>query len=179
MPAQHSITAPIRFIPRADPAWDLDVALAELDGLQGEDHSSHPLVAYFSGSTRFDLDALGGVVARDVDGAKIVEQKTPRAYLKPESRPTIWTLRRLKMAQVAALLDAPEHQAQLSAFAAGFVAVENGPPEIADAKGVSGLTVPASVLEQIGDAVGSETVFAVGAAVLLASQAPTSAEKKH
>lgn len=177
MPPQHSVTAPARYIPRDDPAWDLDAALAELEGVDGEQHDAHPMIAYFSGRSRFDLDAPGTVYERDGAGALVPVPRTPRAYLRPDSRPQTWLLRRLKLTQTVACLDAARHQGQLTAFALGVAGLEHGPDGI-EVRSSAGVPISASVVEALSDAVGAERVLDVGAAVLLASQAPTSAEKK-
>jgi hypothetical protein len=177
MPPQHSVTAPILFIARTDPAWDLDTAIVEKDGLEGDEHDGHPLVAYFSGASRYDLDAPGTVITRDAQGGKVHAQKSARDYLKPDSRPRIWTLRRIKLSLQAELEDAPKHRGCVQAFALGVASLVNGPPGL-EVKAVAGVSLSDQVVDAVADQLGAETVYDVGEAVLRASRAPTSAEKK-
>lgn len=165
---QHSATAPIRFIPRTDPAWQLDDFPAEVDEL-GERAAEHPIGRYFRGESRFDLDAPGFAAG---------EIRSARAYLKADSKPTIWQLRRLRIGELARCRDVGGCQGQLVAFQLALTGVENPPP---------GLEVPASGLarqltekqaDALAEQIGARIVFEIGEAAMLASEAPTSAEKK-
>lgn len=177
MPPQHSVTATIKFIRRTDPAWDLDRAIAEKEGLEGDEHDGHPLVAYFSGASRYDLDAPGTVIEKDAEGGKLHVQRCAREYLKPDSRPRIWTLRRIKLSLQAELEDAPKHRGHVQAFSLGVSSLENGPPGL-EVKSSGGMPLADAVVDAVADQLGAEEVYEVGAAVLRASRAPTSAEKK-
>jgi hypothetical protein len=177
MPPQHNVTAPTRFIPRTDPAWDLDKALAELDGLAGPDRDSHPMVKYFAAESRYDLDAPGVVIERDLEGAAVHVHRIPREYLKPDSKPVTWTLRRLKLTQQSQLADAPQHQAEVSAFALTVTNLENGPPGV-EVKGTAGVPLSATLVDQLAEVFGTDMIYEVGRAAMAASAAPSSAEKK-
>lgn len=178
MPPQHSVTAPIRFISRSDPAWDRERWETELadERLKPEEHDNHPIVQYFSGDTRYDLDAAGTVYEYDGEGAKVPTPRRPRDYLKPDSRPLTWHLRRLKMTQQAAIEDAPKHSADLLGFTLGTTKLENGPDglEVVGAAGPLGN----AVVDAVADRFGAEMVYEVGRAAIKASRAPTPAEKK-
>lgn len=178
MPPQHSVTAPIRFISRKDPAWDSERWEPELavEGLTPEEHDQHPIVQYFSGESRYDLDASGIVYERDGTGAKVPTPRKPREYLKPDSRPVTWHLRRLKMTQQAAIDDAPKHSAELLGFTLGVTKLENGPDDL-EIMGAAG-PLATAVVDAVADRFGSEIVYEVGRAVIRASRAPTPAEKK-
>lgn len=165
---QHSATAPIRFIPRTDPAWQLDEFPAEVDEL-GERAGEHPVGRYFRGESRFDLDAPGFAAG---------EVKTARQYLKADARPTTWLLRRLRIGELARCRDIGGHQGALQAFQLALTGVENPP---------AGVDVPHAGLarqlsekqaDAIADAIGARVAFEIGEAAMLASEAPTSAEKK-
>lgn len=178
MPPQHSVTAPIRFIHREDPVWDRDRWQAELgrEGITDEEHDQHPIVLYFSGDSRYDLDAYGTVVELDGERAKVPVPRRPRDYLKPDGRPTTWHLRRLKMTQQASLDDTPRHSARMAAFALGVTKLENGP----DGLEVVGAAGPLStaMVDAVAEHYGAAMIYDVGEAVLRASKAPTHAEKK-
>lgn len=166
---QHSATAPIRFIPRTDPAWQLDDFPTEVDEL-GDRASEHPIGRYFRGESRFDLDAPGFAGG---------EVRSARKYLKTDPAPTIWLLRRLRIGELAKCRDMGGHTGALQAFQLALIGVENAPP---------GVEVPAAGLarqltekqaDAIADVIGARVAFEIGEAAMLASEAPTSAEKKR
>lgn len=177
MPPQHSVTAPIVFISRLDSAWDLDRALAEKDVVEGAKADEHPLVLYFSGESRYDLDASGTVWTEGEDKVLTPEPHAAREYLKEGIRPRMWTLRRLKFSQVSELLDAPRHRRLMHAFALGVVELVNGPDGL-PVKSTRGVPLSEKHLDDIAEALGADLIYEVGEAILRASQAPTSAEKK-
>lgn len=172
MPApQHSVSAAIRVISDSDHAWDNERIAAECNALKesrGQVHE-HPVFSYLRGETRFDLDAP----------AFVLDQKVcAREYLRPDVRPIVWLMRRLRIAEVAACRDIGGRDGQLRAFRKAIRGVENAPP---------GVTIPPpGLLGEITDAeadaiaeqVGAKLVFEAGESALLASEAPTSAEKK-
>ncbi len=165
---QHSATAPIRFILVSDPAWDLEPIEAERKRL-GARSNEHPIPCYFSGEHRFDMDAPGPVD----EGTK-----TPRDYLRPGSKPRAWLLRRLGIVDVARIDDIGGHLGELEAFAAAVIGCENLPDGVTAPEQGSARRLMASQVDDLAAAVGMDEVFAVGKAALLASRAPTSAEKK-
>ena len=71
-PPQHRADAPIVFIHPADEAWDQDRINQDC-----KDKPDHPVQQYFGGHTRYDLTP------------QVIE------YLKPDSQPTKFYLRRL------------------------------------------------------------------------------------
>lgn len=98
-PPQHRADAPGRFIARQDAAWDMDGIAPSAD---------HPLMRYFAGDTRFDLQAV-------------------RGFLRSDVQPTVFMLRRLTLAEYAAVQDIPGlHQRFARAAAIGVTGVENG-----------------------------------------------------
>lgn len=165
---QHSATAPIRFISRLDPAWQLDDFPAEVEAM-GERASEHPIGRYFRGETRFDLDAPGMVGE---------ETKCARDYLREGSKPVTWTLRRMRIGTLAHCKDTGGHQGELQAFRFAIVSVDNAPGVEVPPLGMAGQLTEKQA-EAIAEVVGARIVFEVGAAAMLASEAPTSAEKKH
>jgi hypothetical protein len=173
---QHSATAPIRFIPRTDPAWHLDEFPAEVEAM-GDRAGEHPIGRYFRGEGRFDLDAasMAGVPEQEGDEAPV---RCARDYLRAGSKPTTWLLRRLRIGELAHCKDTGGHQGALMAFRLALVGVENAP---------AGVDVPAPSLARqlnekqadvLAEQLGANVVFDIGEAAMLASQAPTSAEKK-
>lgn len=168
MPPQHSATAQIRFIRSTDPAWDLDCVEEERKRL-GKRTDEHPIPVYFAGESRYDLDAPG-----PVDG----ETKSPRQYLRPEVKPRAWLGRRLGIAEVARCHDVGGSMGELEAFAMAVVGCENFPEPAPTIEQGPARRLSASLVDEIAERLGMAEVFEVGRAMLLASRAPTSAEKK-
>ena len=55
-PPSYSVDDPPQWIHRSDPAWDLERFKREREQL-GDREAEHPLLVYYSGSTRFSLTA--------------------------------------------------------------------------------------------------------------------------
>lgn len=163
MPPQHSITAAIRYIPSA--AFDISRVSKERASMP-RDGDHHPVVLYFAGESRYDLDAPYPV------GDDLV---SARDYLLPDHTCPEWELRRLRMAQVARCRDAGGRVGQLEAFRLSFVSVRGieGAPTMGDDQ-----TLTEAQAEKIADVVGLAALYDVGEAALRASEAPKAAEKK-
>jgi hypothetical protein len=168
MPPQHSVTAAIRFITQGNDAWDTSNVVEERKRL-GVRTDQHPIPQYFSGETRFDLDAPS-----EVDG----EMRTPRSYLREGVQPRSWSLRRLGIREVARCEDIGGTAGALEAFALAVIGAENLPP--GSPTPVQGQTKRLfdNVVDELAEHVGMDEIFEVGAAAMKASRAPTSAEKK-
>lgn len=166
---QHSVTAAIRFISQQSDAWDMTSVVEERRRL-GARTDEHPIPLYFSGATRYDLDAPASV-----DG----EMKPPRAYLREGSQPRSWVLRRLGIREVARCEDMGGQAGALEAFALAVVGVDNLPAGMSAPDQGQRKRLLDSVIDDIADAIGMEEIFEVGTAAVLASKAPTSAEKKR
>lgn len=148
---QHSVTSSITFIRSA--AFDLDrVALERTTMPDGG--NGHPVVLYFAGETRHDLDAAAPVGEF---------MRTAREYLKPDHGCREWKPRRLKAIEVARCRDSGGKVGQLGAFA---LAMGEGKP-LTDAQ-----------VEALSDEYGVDELCDVGEAALRASEAPKAAEKK-
>ena len=84
-PPQHAADAAPLFIARTDDAWDDERIKRERAAMKADGKARHPVQVYYSGSSRYDLDApatVGGQAA------------TPREYLREGSTPTVFHLRR-------------------------------------------------------------------------------------
>lgn len=85
----------------------------DLRGLKPDDH---PVIRYGFGYSRYDLDA---------QDYHLGEPRTIRDYLRPDARPTLFTLRHLSRAQFQACDAIEDYKARMNAFAkAGCVAIE-------------------------------------------------------
>lgn len=148
---QHSATAAITYL---DPsAFDLDRVRAERAAMP-DGGDGHPVVLYFAGESRFDLDAAHPV------GDQI---RSARDYLIPDHGRRAWTLRRLRPIEAARCRDAGGKVGQLQAFA-----LSAGEKPLSDAQ-----------VEALVDEHGLDAVCAVGEAALRASESPKAAEKKR
>lgn len=150
---QHSITATPRYVRSA--AFDLDRVKRERatmpDGGDG-----HPVVLYFAGESRFDLDAPHPV------GEQI---HSAREYLLPDHGAKIWEMRRLRPMECARCRDVGDNAGKLTAFALTM--------------GTPGRPLTDEQIEAYVDECGLEELYAVGDAALRASEAPKAAEKKR
>jgi hypothetical protein len=84
-PPPHAADAAPLFLPASDDAWDDERIERERKALKNEGSERHPVTAYFSGATRYDLDAPATIAGQVM---------TPRAYLREGSTPTVFHLRR-------------------------------------------------------------------------------------
>lgn len=121
-PPQHRADTPGIFIPKNDSSFDQDRHDRELAKLkeEGLDINLHPIERYYSGKTRYDLDAPD-----ELFGATVCA----RDYFDSSKNPERWTLRRLDWAQwhkVASLMQSADFdQGQLVACRFGISGVEN------------------------------------------------------
>jgi hypothetical protein len=163
-PPQHSATAKPRYVAKDDPAWD-ERFIAEVAQLkEGE---VHPLGSYFAGLTRFDLDASGKL------GDLVV---TPREYLTADKTPVVYTLRRLRLRELAHVQDLPERQGQYTAYRMGLGKIEGC--EAIESNEFTSMLSEATVDRHM-EILGAAKIYEVGQAVLAASSAPTPAEGKR
>lgn len=151
----------MKYIPKRDSAWKIDLVLEDMDKLEAEDPEAvHPYRAYFQGDTRYDLDNSG--VLRFLDMSK---------------KPEVWHIRRLTLDE-AIRVDACETALEKAAvaFAIGVINVENC-PEIGDL--FKGESKP-SERKLLAEAwkISAELVPEVGAAVINGSRDLTYQEKK-
>ena len=72
-PPQHAADAPILYVCSEDDAWDLERIERERKALKNEGGGRHCLDVYYSGETRYDIDA-----PHTVGGSTV----TPRSYLR-------------------------------------------------------------------------------------------------
>lgn len=161
---QHSATAQIRFI-RAD-AFDTDRVAAERKTMPN-DGNDHPVVIYFSGRSRYDLEAPAPV------GEALLR---PRDYLRPDHGFPTWTGKRLGAVMTAKLQDLGGHVAELEALSRGFESIDVDVPGL---NHVPGRPLTEGQIEKLADRFGLEHLYAVGDAFLRASSAPTVAEGKR
>lgn len=150
-PPQHSVTASITYLRSA--AFDLDRVIAERATMP-DGGNGHPVVLYFAGETRHDLDAMAPV--GDV-------MRNAREYIKPDHGCREWKPRRLKALEVARCRDSGGKVGQLGAFA---LSMGEGKP-LTDAQ-----------VDAYAEDYGVDEICEVGEAALKASEAPKAAEKK-
>lgn len=166
-PPQHSSTAKIQYVSKADSNWDTERFIEESNAL--DEHTAHPLGHYWNGDTRFDLDAPHKLV---IDGEE--KTVTARDYLKDGA--VVWTLKRLgfrRLSQLKNLIEAGRGgDAQLEAFIEGVEACSAVDLDFRRSK------LSDDCVDKIADRFGIDTVWAVGDAVILAARRPTPAEKK-
>lgn len=170
-PPQHSITAPITFIHGR--AFDWSNVKAERAAMP-DGGDAHPLVEYFAGTTRYDIDAPCPVARITPSGVEMV-RGCARDYLKQDHGCKEWRLRRLRAIEVGQCRDRGRYHdatgrayfdgkvGQLAAFA--LAAGEGGP--LTDAQ-----------VDAFVDTYGMDEICDVGEAALRASEAPKAAEKK-
>jgi len=123
-PPQHAADARGIYIPPDDDAWDHERIQSEIEKLTSNS-DDHPFRRYYSGETRYDLDApikVGGVDARITD------------YIDDAKKPERWELRRLSPRDYTGLInrwgDASGEGralAQYDACVIGIGGCENGP----------------------------------------------------
>lgn len=176
-PPTHDITAPIEYISANDPAWATGpdgetLWVTEIGPLEGEELEDHPLRKYYSGRTRFDLDAPGKVTIGD----EVVE-KSPRDYLDPAKTPVIYQGQRMKVSENTRCRDLPPAQRDELSFRfackviTGVEGLSYNPPKKGPAQDVH--------LEEVANYLGVEVIYEVGKAFLRASSGPAYAEKKR
>lgn len=163
-PPQHSITATIRYLPRA--AFDTDRAAEDRKSMPANG-DGHPVVLYFAGETRYDLDAPAFVGD---------ETRCARDYLMPSHGQPEWEGQRIRIVDVARCRDVGGRLGQIEAFSIGLRAVHglDGAPALE-----SGRRVSERALDALVDLVGLDAICDVGEAFLRASEAPKAAEKKR
>ena len=124
LPPQHRSDTPGIYIPRGDSSFDKDRFDREVAQLEaaGEPKSSHPIERYYSGTTRYDLQATEILFGQQVKASD---------YFRSSDEPERWTLRRLSWDQwhrVMALVEGGNlSDAQLLACRYGISEVQNSP----------------------------------------------------
>jgi hypothetical protein len=173
-PPQHAADAAPLFIASTDDAWDSDLIKRERADLKNHNGARHPIDVYYSGESRYDLDA-----AVPIGGQAI----TPRFYLRDGATPTIFRLRRdasmaLRRSQAiavytdprawaAALWDLARHGVRdISEAAASWDLEGGGPRPLSDAD--------MQTLHDLGDGI----LQALGIAVLHANAPLSDTEGK-
>lgn len=161
----HSLDRDSVYIDVLDPAWDTDRVSEEREAMEaaGEDPSEHPVTVYFSGASRYDLDAPRQV------GDKTL---TPRDYLTEPG--TEFTLARMgwkKFRRVRAKLLSgdPEQVAE-----AEERSVEWGVEEISD-KALDRLK-PAALMERLST--DPDLIGRIASAVITANMPLSESELK-
>lgn len=159
---QHSVTAAIVYYSSA--AFDVERVKAERAKMP-DNGDAHPIVRYFSGETRLDLDAPA-FVGGDV--------RTAREYLRPGHDLPQWNGQRIRPALCARCRDLGGASGELEAFRVGY--------QSSSLAGSPVLPIGASLTEQqldaLADQVGVPMLCEIGRAFLRASEAPKAAEKK-
>lgn len=129
-PPQHRADTPGTFIPRNDSSFDkdrFDKEIAKLDA-EGGDKGSHPIERYYSGETRYDLQATEVLFGEGVCAGDYFKKEDPERF----------TLRRLDWSQwhaVMALIEGGQFgQAQLLAARYGVSGVENSTIKLSGAQ---------------------------------------------
>jgi hypothetical protein len=174
-PPQHNARAPIEYIRKGDPAWS-DAYNDELEAV--DDASEHPMVKYYMGETRYDLDAPGTVTAYDEDDEEQVATKTPRQYLREDAKPVIFRLKRLRIGEVSRFRDQGARTGAAMAYSLAIKEIDNAPSGVKCDRREGRRTISDRQLEEHAEAFGMQTIWEVGEAALRASEAPSYAEKK-
>jgi hypothetical protein len=169
-PPHHKHAALLRVIDTDDPAWNFKRWLAELDGLEEDDHDAHPMVMYRKGRTHFDLDAPGHVIE---DGERV--PRTPRDYLSG-TNPKVFEARRLTPLELADVLDQPTHKGQYFTFQACCMRIE-GVPGLVFENGRG--RASEGQMRAAADAVGADAVMRIGQSIINASMGPSPSEGKR
>lgn len=164
-----------RYTPRAtgtyicdgDTALDVDRIARECTELEakGEDPSStHPMLRYWRGEGRYDLDAV-----MDLQG----QQVRPRDYIIGPD-PELWTVRRLTWEQYNDVQRHTDRRTQaLRACRLGVVEVEGSTVDLGSASGM----LTSEAMQRLHD-IDPELPVTLGYVVLLHNLPPTAAEKK-
>lgn len=130
----------------------------------GREVDEHPMVRYWSGVGRFDLDAV-----MDFDG----QQVRPRDYITG-AEPELWTLRRLTWAEYNEVDRIGDHRTQaLRACQFGVIAVEGSDLKLT----VTGGKLTDASMQALHD-IHPSLAVTLGVAVRLLNLPPTAAEKK-
>ena len=169
-PPQHRADAPGVFIPRTDESFDRDRYDAEIRKMREAKLpiADHPIERYYSGRTRYDLDASDLLFGQEV---------TARGYFSREA-PEMFVLRRLGRAEFHRVMHLAEAgqvvEGQLLACRYGVAAVENSTVRLQGAE--SGLLTHED-MQSLFEA--EQTLCsALGFAVFRFGQQLTPAEKK-
>lgn len=123
-PPQHRVDAPGYFIPATDLSFDKERYEKEIQKMkeEGEDIESHPIRIYYSGKSRWDLEASGNVLGKVVKASEYFGSDCER-----------WKLRRLswdEWYEVTGMIGDDGQKATLKACRYGVVSVENAGFEI-------------------------------------------------
>ncbi|MEM6988919.1 MAG: hypothetical protein AAF721_00435 [Myxococcota bacterium] len=162
------MTAPSKYIAPDDPAWD-SVWVDELTELQEAGSggaATHAMARYYSGETRFDLNAAGD------------DDRTPASYLREGESPVLFSLRRLRMTELTKCRSLDGDAGAELAFRLSCVGIDNGPSGMSFNPPKPGRLMSDATLQEVADYLGAERIYAAGHAALKASRAPLYAEKK-
>jgi hypothetical protein len=159
LPPLHRIDSTPIYIFEDDDAWEHDRIGEEIGA---EVNLDHPLVRYYAGLTRYDLD-------------------TVRDYFDRDKRPAMFVLKRLGVREYARALDMAanigDREAQLFAAEHGLVRVDNV-PALASVELGNRPRLRRQDMDAVIDAIGRDRWLTLGQAVLLASRELTAAEGK-
>jgi hypothetical protein len=123
-PPAHSVDDIPTWIAGTDPAWNIDLIKAHRELLGEKNIAAHPVEVYYSGSTRFSLDAKITMpeVLRGADGPHTV---TVEHYLLPGKRPTLFEMAQLGARDWAIARRVVEEQGFLEFARRGLVRVRD------------------------------------------------------
>jgi hypothetical protein len=162
-PPIHQVDAPGIYIDEDDSAWLDDQIQAELDAMEaaGEDPSTHPVLRYRSGDTRYDLNAMS------------TSGKCPLDYLDETKKPVKFELRRLPPREYMALVS------RIGREGAAVVAFDAAAQGIVKVEGMPWST-NRKELDRLFDAEDAEGCIParIGAAVISYSSPLSDSEKK-
>lgn len=159
LPPIHSLDRPIEYICDSDSAWDDERIEKEFSVIRNdpkENINKHPVRVYFSGTTRYDLDA---------DGV--------REYVDFDKKPVVFRLRRLSdnaWTEIRNMHGAGKiASAQALAFEYGVVSIDNVDFTL-EAPQTKHKTLTAQDLKLLRGAFGRSVCDEVGQAVINANQ---------
>ena len=170
-PPTHRADAPIVYVHPSDSAWDHDRIRRELAEYKaaGKPESTHPVMRYRNGHTRFDIEGVNGYLGADAT----------RWYFKRIAALEWQDIEGLHEAQIAR--GSRPRSAYLRALNLSLLRVENGPPlvgepgrwEVEDIERIAALSFFDEEERRTVD-----VLFDLGEAAYVASMPLSKAEKK-
>lgn len=137
-PPQHAVDlTQVEYIPGDDDSWDHERLEREFASIA--DRQAHPFVQYFSGETRYSLDAPTTFTLRTKEkGGKVSEEVVTacaRDYVNEEKKPERWKIRRIDdlvyQYEIYPLIQSSDRMANArgyrEAIRRGLVGVVDGP----------------------------------------------------
>lgn len=177
-PPQHRVDAEIVYVHPLDPAWDsarLDAECEEMDAAEPGGSKAHPVLIYWSGASRFDLEARHSFKDGTASAAEYLD----------DAKANKFALRRLGVRKLSSVThrirsDDPERlaSAQIDAVKWGVLSITG--PAMPKLRGEGATELTEADLDELATCTqyGADLLDSIGLAVWRASQPLTDAEKK-